>query len=235
MSEQPPQSGGRLPDSIRDRIDALTPLEAVEWLWQTFMYAAAWGTSHYSEWDADGRAEFADMVKRGNLFGTVESLKRACLVHGIPLSDRILRELSLAHLTTDDPLPLRDRLRFQKHLNELYPLVHRLEADELRTKLPAKKTKADAKRQRGKPSSETQSDTSELNPTERAVLHIIRSQPKGQGIKARGIITALAKRKIELEETSLRRHILPKLKEHHGVISHRAAGGYLIADQSGAT
>lgn len=69
----------------------------------------------------------------------------------------------------------------------------------------------------------------ELTRTEQAVLAIISNQPKGQGVVGKGIIAKLKQQKIELKESTLRRHILPKLKVHHGVIACRSAGGYLIA------
>jgi len=66
-----------------------------------------------------------------------------------------------------------------------------------------------------------------LTPTERAVLAIIKKQRRGSGIEGKAIITALKKTGIELKETTLRRHIIPKLKKCHGVMNTRAAGGYL--------
>ena len=68
----------------------------------------------------------------------------------------------------------------------------------------------------------------ELNRTEKAVLSIIKAQPKGKGINAKSIIKQLSSNGVELAESTLRRHILPKLIKKHGVVSHRAAGGYFI-------
>jgi repressor of nif and glnA expression len=58
-------------------------------------------------------------------------------------------------------------------------------------------------------------------------LLIIKTQPKGKGINGKGIIKQLKNKGIELAESSLRKHVLPKLKSY-GVVNHRAAGGYLI-------
>jgi hypothetical protein len=62
----------------------------------------------------------------------------------------------------------------------------------------------------------------ELSRTEKAVLAIIKAQPKGKGIVGKGIITKLKQKKIELLDSTLRRHILPKLKVHCGVITCRS-------------
>jgi hypothetical protein len=60
------------------------------------------------------------------------------------------------------------------------------------------------------------------------VLKIIKSQPKGKGIIAKEIVKKLKAKKIEIKESTLRRHTLPKLKKHFGVVNHPSAGGYLI-------
>jgi hypothetical protein len=67
-----------------------------------------------------------------------------------------------------------------------------------------------------------------LKHSEQAVLNIIKNQPKGKGIQGKAIIAALKKKRIDLKETTLRKHILPKLKRFYGVQNIRAAGGYLI-------
>jgi hypothetical protein len=68
-----------------------------------------------------------------------------------------------------------------------------------------------------------------LSATERAVLVIIKSQRHGHGIRSKEIIAKLKTDGIEIANSSLRKHILPILKKHHGVINHRAAGGYMIS------
>jgi hypothetical protein len=67
-----------------------------------------------------------------------------------------------------------------------------------------------------------------LTATEQEVLTIIKKQSKGKGIQGKAIIAALKKKGIDLKETTLRKHILPKLQRFHGVENIRAAGGYLI-------
>lgn len=62
----------------------------------------------------------------------------------------------------------------------------------------------------------------ELGRTAEAVLSIIKAQPKKQGINGKGIIKELKARGIHLAESSLRKHILPKLAQY-GVVNHRGA------------
>jgi len=65
-----------------------------------------------------------------------------------------------------------------------------------------------------------------LNATDKAVLEIIRSQAKGQGVIAKKIVAALKRKGITVKENTLRRHCLPKLKRHCRVVNHPASGGY---------
>src|SRR5262249_18468441 len=60
-----------------------------------------------------------------------------------------------------------------------------------------------------------------LSPTEQAVLEIIRAQPNGKGIIGKDIIKELRDRGMELSDKTLRRHILPKLRDHFGVVNVR--------------
>jgi hypothetical protein len=73
-----------------------------------------------------------------------------------------------------------------------------------------------------------QEKTPELTESEKAVLLVIQGQPKGKGISCKEIIAKLKRKKVALVESTLRRHILRKLKKHFGVVNHRSAGGYLI-------
>ncbi len=49
----------------------------------------------------------------------------------------------------------------------------------------------------------------------------------GKGIQGKAIVAALAKQGIVIQQTTLRRHILPELKPH-GVKNHPARGGYYL-------
>lgn len=75
--------------------------------------------------------------------------------------------------------------------------------------------------QNGQPGS-----SSSLTGIEQAVLIIIRAQPKGKGIQGKEIISALRTQRIKLQESTLRRHILPRLKAHCGIRNERSRGGY---------
>jgi hypothetical protein len=67
-----------------------------------------------------------------------------------------------------------------------------------------------------------------LSVNAKAVLSIISAQPKGQGVSAKEIIAKLKSHRITITEATLRKHIMPVLKDGHGVENRRAAGGYLI-------
>jgi hypothetical protein len=71
-------------------------------------------------------------------------------------------------------------------------------------------------------------DKQKFTGTDKAVLDIIKAQPKGKGIKGQTIVKTLEKQGIEIALSTLKRHIIPKLKASHGVVYERARGGYLI-------
>lgn len=64
-----------------------------------------------------------------------------------------------------------------------------------------------------------------LGPTAQEVLKIIESLTKGQGMTGKEIIAELKKRKMSIKESSLRKHIIPKLKSY-GIVNIPSAGGY---------
>ena len=67
-----------------------------------------------------------------------------------------------------------------------------------------------------------------LNPTEKAALKIIKSQPKGKGILGKEIRAELKLLGITIVDSTFRSHVIGKLKKHYHVTSHPAKGGYLI-------
>jgi hypothetical protein len=69
-----------------------------------------------------------------------------------------------------------------------------------------------------------------LKGTAKAALAIIRAQ-KGQGLSAKELAKELERKGIEVVESTLRRHILPKLIPH-GIANDRARGGYYDARAS---
>jgi hypothetical protein len=70
-----------------------------------------------------------------------------------------------------------------------------------------------------------------LSPTAAAALAIIRAE-KGKGIPAKTIASRLAENGVSIEESTLRKHILPKLRPH-GIKNERARGGYYDSTCSG--
>lgn len=65
-----------------------------------------------------------------------------------------------------------------------------------------------------------------LTEPEQRVLDLIKAQPSGRGITGKQIVTNLKKLAIELKESTLRRHVLPKLAKHFRVKNQRSRGGY---------
>lgn len=64
-----------------------------------------------------------------------------------------------------------------------------------------------------------------LDATHRAVLRAIPT--RGHGLTAKELGARLRSKGVRLCDSTLRRHILPNLRAHHGVYNQRAAGGYL--------
>jgi hypothetical protein len=75
---------------------------------------------------------------------------------------------------------------------------------------------------------DTEGDKQKLTSSHKAVLKILRNLPNGQGITGKEIVAELKKQKMTLEESTLRRHIIPYLRKRCGVINVRSKGGYLI-------
>jgi len=67
-----------------------------------------------------------------------------------------------------------------------------------------------------------------LTDTERKVLDIIRAQPPGAGVTGKEILAALARQGIDLEQSTLTRHVIPNLKRWHGVRNAGGGRGYFI-------
>lgn len=68
-----------------------------------------------------------------------------------------------------------------------------------------------------------------LTEPEQAVLDVIRTQPPGQGITGIQIIDTLRMRNppVKIEQSTLTRHFIPKLKQGYGVRNRRSAGYYV--------
>jgi hypothetical protein len=71
---------------------------------------------------------------------------------------------------------------------------------------------------------------SELTDTERSVYKVIASQPRGKGLEGKEIVVKVKNQGVALEETTLRRHVIPRLKALMGVRNSSARGGYYLPD-----
>jgi hypothetical protein len=70
-----------------------------------------------------------------------------------------------------------------------------------------------------------------LTPTDRAAVNIIKQCSKNHGgISAKHLQTKLKKKGIDVELSTLTRHVLPKLKQHFNVANDRDGRGYYCRD-----
>ncbi len=67
-----------------------------------------------------------------------------------------------------------------------------------------------------------------LTDHEQKVLDLIKAQPPGKGITGPKILTTLAKQGRILDQSTLTRHIIPKLKKWYGVGNAGGGRGYFI-------
>jgi hypothetical protein len=74
------------------------------------------------------------------------------------------------------------------------------------------------------PTDSHDADCSDGSQIVRAVLAILR-KARGKGKSGKEIIAALKNKRIEIKESSFRKHVVPKLKAH-GIKNLRSRGGY---------
>lgn len=67
-----------------------------------------------------------------------------------------------------------------------------------------------------------------LTETERRVLDVIKAQPDGSGISGREIIRELNRQNFPIEQSTLTRHIIPRLRNFHGVRNRKSVGYYHV-------
>lgn len=65
-----------------------------------------------------------------------------------------------------------------------------------------------------------------LSDNERLVLDVIKNQEPGTGILGKQILSTLDKRGLTIDETDMRRRILPRLKRDYGVKNRQGVGYY---------
>jgi hypothetical protein len=66
-----------------------------------------------------------------------------------------------------------------------------------------------------------------LTDTEKRVLDLIKSQPQGTGVTGSQIVTTLSNQNYPIEQSTLTRHIIPKLKQWYGVKNRPGVGYYI--------
>lgn len=127
--------------------DSFTRTQAVYWLWKTYLFARAWGTDDFEHLDAADRTEFSEIVKAGEAFEIQESLKKACLAHGVRLPHRILAEIKMP--STSEPLPEESRERLGTYHHVLWPMMLASQMQEdLAKHRPRSDSKAKGKRKK---------------------------------------------------------------------------------------
>ena len=140
-----------------------------------------------------------------NLLYTAARIHQGLQASDTPHLEGLIRQVN----TGDSWLHVRDEIiKFYKMARE-----------ELEKRAPPSRGNLDA----------APSESGGLNRTDRAVLSIIKAQPKGQGVSGKEILKRLKDKHIIIVESTLRKHVLPKLMKHHGVVNHKAAGGYLVS------
>lgn len=73
-----------------------------------------------------------------------------------------------------------------------------------------------------------------LSETERRVFEIIDKQPDGEGVTGPEIIELLRRQNFPIEQSTLTKHIIPKLKKARGVRNRRGGVGYYVQRNPGA-
>lgn len=109
--------------------DAATRYGALYRLWQVYLHMRAWGRPEYAELAADAREQFTDLVRTGSLFTFAEDCKRDVLRAGLDVPDRWLKVLCMGRLRHDGPLPTADLDQLGAILDEMYPMLVRLDPD----------------------------------------------------------------------------------------------------------
>jgi hypothetical protein len=119
---------------------ATTKLSRVEWkhaafqaLWTTYLHLRAWGLPEYEELTPEDKAYFRGLVNKGRdaLFAHIEDCKRAVLRGGLSgqVRDEWLAVIGLHDFDLVKGFPQAKRDRLGKLLDEMYPLLVRLDPD----------------------------------------------------------------------------------------------------------
>lgn len=183
--------------------------DALYALWQAYLHISAWRTADYKRLDPEDRAIFAELVRKGRLFGYVEDTKLAALRAGVDLDDDALSVLRAASITPAAGLTERERA-------ELIPVLRKLYATMVR--------------EEGK----SESDSLRPLPDMAArVLKMLQELPPHHGLVGSDIIDRLQRQGICLEQNALTSRIIPKLRPY-GVRNEPGAGYYIDSTHSAA-
>jgi hypothetical protein len=98
-------------------------------LWQAYLHMRAWGCPEYDDLAPEAREQFTELVRTGSLFTFVEDCKRDVLRAGLDVPDHWLKILSMGRVKHDAPLPTADFDQLGAILDEMYPMLVRLDPD----------------------------------------------------------------------------------------------------------
>ncbi|MBL8764813.1 MAG: hypothetical protein JNM07_11150 [Phycisphaerae bacterium] len=100
-------------------------------LWQVYLHMRVWGHPEYPDLDGEAREQFTELVRTRSLFTFVEDCKRDVLRAGLEVPDRWLKVLCMARVAGDAPLPKAEYEHLGAILDEMYPMLVRLDPDAL--------------------------------------------------------------------------------------------------------
>lgn len=103
--------------------------DALYHLWEAYLHMRAWGSPDYETIREEAREQFVELVQTGALFTYVEDCKRDVLRAGVEAPDHWLSVLCAARLVESEQLPQNDRDRLGRILDEMYPMLVRLDPD----------------------------------------------------------------------------------------------------------
>jgi hypothetical protein len=110
-------------------MNASAAYSALYRLWQVYLHMRSWGRTELGVLDLVAREQFTELVTTGVLFTYVEDCKRDVLRAGVNLPDHCLDVLCMSRVIPGQALPKADADRLGAILNDLYPLLVRMDPD----------------------------------------------------------------------------------------------------------
>ena len=98
-------------------------------LWQVYLHMRAWARPEYGDLTPEAREQFTELVRTGSLFTFTEDCKRDVLRAGLTVPDHWLKVLCMSRVSADQPLPTADFDQLGAILDEMYPMLVRLDPD----------------------------------------------------------------------------------------------------------